>query len=67
MFPFYAVPRVQEVVVLAATFVFLVLAILVLTVKKPDRPPYGSPEYRRDDRVVASVLIIMAAVFAALR
>jgi hypothetical protein len=52
--------------VLVFTFFFLVLAVLVLTVKKPARPPYGSPEYRWDDRVAASVLVIMAALFAVL-
>lgn len=51
---------------LVFTFVFLVLAILILAVKKPAEPPYGSPEYRWDDRVVASVLVIMAAGFAIL-
>ena len=44
--------------------VFLAMAIFILTVKKPARPPYESPEYRRDDRVVVSVLVIMAAGFA---
>jgi Mn2+/Fe2+ NRAMP family transporter len=52
---------------LVFTFVFLVSAILVLMVKKPARPPNGSPEYRWDDRVVASVLVIMAAAFAVLQ
>jgi hypothetical protein len=74
MFAFYAgngqrcelVRRVQGVIVFAVSFVCLVLAILVLTAKKPDRPPYGSPEYRGDDRVVASVLVILAALFAAM-
>ena len=49
---------------LVFAFLFVALAVFVLTVKKPARPPYESPEYRWDDRVVASVLVIMAAAFA---
>lgn len=40
-------------------------AILVTIVRRPDRPPYGSPEYRWDDRVVASILMLLALLFAA--
>jgi hypothetical protein len=49
---------------LVFAFAFFALAIFVLTVKKPARPPYESPEYQWDDRVVASVLVLMAAGFA---
>ena len=49
---------------LVFAFAFFALAIFVLTVKKPVKPPYESPEYRWDDRVVASVLVLMAAGFA---
>jgi hypothetical protein len=45
---------------------FSIAAVVVLTVKRPVRPPYGSPEYRRDDRIVASVLLLIAIGFAAI-
>ncbi len=48
------------------TIVFAVLAILVLVVKRPRRAPQGSREYRVDERVVASVLTLLAVCFAVL-
>ena len=46
--------------------IFFLAGVLVLTVKRPDRPPYRSSEYHWDDRVVASILILLAILFAAM-
>ena len=46
------------------TILFAAAAVAVLTVKRPARPPWGSPEYRFDDRVVASILLLLATGFA---
>ena len=46
--------------------VFFLAAVLVLTVKRPVRPPQGSPEYRWDERIVASILMLLAIGFAAM-
>ncbi len=48
------------------TALFLVAAIAVLCVKRSVRPPYGSPEYKWDERVVASILALLALGFAAM-
>jgi hypothetical protein len=48
------------------TLIFAILAIAVLFTKGPARAPYGSIEYRIDNRVVASVLMLMAIGFAVL-
>ncbi len=43
------------------------LAVVVLKRKEASsRPPYESPEYRIDDRVVASILLLLAAGFTLL-
>ena len=46
--------------------VSFVAAVLVLTVKRPRERPFGSPEYRWDERVVASILMVLAIGFAVL-
>ena len=46
--------------------IFFIASVLVLTVKRPVRPPYNSPEYRWDQRVVASILMLLAIGFAAM-
>jgi hypothetical protein len=45
---------------------FCTAAVLVLVVRKPVRPPFGSPEYRWDERVVATILMLIAIGFAAM-
>lgn len=48
------------------TLAFSVLAVLVLRSKRPLRAPQGSTEYHIDNRVVASVLAVLAVSFAVL-
>jgi Mn2+/Fe2+ NRAMP family transporter len=45
--------------------IFFVAAMAVTFIKRPDRPPYRTQEYRWDDRVVASILMLLAIAFAA--
>jgi len=42
------------------------LALLVLTVRRPAKPPFRSPEYRVDEWVVATILMLMATGFVIL-
>lgn len=51
---------------LVFTILFLFLAVFVLVSKRPRRPPGESTEYRIDNRVVASVLALLAISFAVL-
>jgi hypothetical protein len=44
----------------------IVLAILVLRMKRPADAPNSSRLYRVDNRVVASVLLVLAITFAVL-
>ena len=44
---------------------FFLAAIFVLVVKRPGRPLSDSREYRIDTRVVATVLMLLAGLFAA--
>jgi hypothetical protein len=46
--------------------VCIVLAILVLRMKRPADAPNSSRLYRVDNRVVASVLLVLAITFAVL-
>ena len=51
---------------LLLSILFLLLAAFVLVSKRPRRPPEDSPEYRLDNRVVASILGLLAVSFAVL-
>ena len=51
---------------LLVTGLFLVLAVLVLRYRRTPAQPNSSRLYRIDSRVIASVLVILAAAFAAL-
>ncbi len=48
---------------LLLAIVCFLLAIIVLTVKRPLRPPESSKEYRVYNRVVASVLMLVGVCF----
>ncbi len=51
---------------LLITIICVILAILVFRSKRPPEEPGSSRLYRIDNRVVGSVLLILAAVFAVL-
>ena len=51
---------------LVLSILFMLLAAFVLVSKRPRRPPEESPEYRLDNRVVASILALLAISFAVL-
>ncbi len=51
---------------LLLAILFFVLAAVVVTVKRPRRPPENSKEYRIDNRVIASVLLLIAVCFLVL-
>lgn len=51
---------------LIAMLACLVLAILVLRMKKPADLPNSSRLYRVDNRVVSAVLLVLAITFAVL-
>jgi hypothetical protein len=46
--------------------VCVVLSLLVLCVRRPAKPPHRSPEYRVDEWVVATILMLMAMGFVLL-
>jgi len=48
------------------TVLFAAAAMAVLTVKSPAKPPWGSREYRLDECVAASILLLLATGFAVL-
>ena len=51
---------------LLLTLFCLILAVLVLRAKRPAEVPNSSRLYRIDNRVIASVLIVLAIAFAIL-